>query len=139
MTPAYALEVATKAHLGQVDKLGNDYITHPVRVAANFTHDQDLQSVALLHDVLEDSEATEEELRKQFSSQVVDAVVVITKKQGQNYEEYLGLVKANKLALTVKLADIADNVRRLDQLTDLVTKDRLTKKYQQAMNILGQL
>jgi (p)ppGpp synthase/HD superfamily hydrolase len=137
MSPTLALQIATEAHKGQTDKLGNDYITHPVRVASKFDHDPDLKTVALLHDILEDTDITEDQLRKQFPAQVVDAVVVITKRKGQAYEDYLAKVKANKMALAVKLADIADNMSRLDQLTDLSTRERLTQKYLSAMKVLG--
>lgn len=136
MTPSRALVLATEAHKGQVDKLGNDYIEHPKRVASKFTHDPDLETVALLHDILEDTVVTEKQLRTQFPKQVVDAVVVITKKGGQDYEQYLHLVKSNKLALAVKLADMADNVGRLHLLTDPATRDRLTEKYRCAKEIL---
>jgi len=135
MTPFLALQLATQAHLGQVDKLGNDYISHPTRVAAKFD-DPDLQSVSYMHDVLEDSSVTEEELRELFSPHVVDAVVAITKKERQHYADYLKQVKANEMALAVKLADIDDNVNRLDQLTDLETKERLSGKYQHALRVL---
>jgi (p)ppGpp synthase/HD superfamily hydrolase len=131
-----ALKIATEAHLGQVDKLGKDYIDHPIRVAAAFVDDPDLQSISYLHDILEDSAVTEEELRKLFSYHIVDAVVAITKKQGQLYDDYLKQVKANEMALTVKLADIEDNMSRLDQITDLETRERLTKKYQHALEVL---
>jgi hypothetical protein len=72
-----------------------------------------------------------------FSDVVVDAVVAMTKTKEMDYEIYLKQVKANPIALAVKLADIEDNVSRLGQLTDQVTKERLTKKYQQAMDALG--
>jgi (p)ppGpp synthase/HD superfamily hydrolase len=131
-----ALQIATQAHLGQVDKLGNDYITHPTRVAAKFVDDPDLQSISFMHDVLEDSTVTENELRKLFSSHIVDAVVALTKKEGQPHDDYLKQVKANKMALAVKLADIEDNVSRLDQLSDSATKERLAEKYQHALKAL---
>ncbi len=136
MTPSLALQIATQAHRGQVDKLGNDYITHPTRVAAKFVDDPDLQSVSYLHDILEDCAVTEEDLRELFPARVVDAVVALTKIDGQSYDEYLKQVKANEMALAVKLADIEDNVSRLEQLTDPATKGRLAEKYQYALKIL---
>ena len=136
MTPALALEIATRAHHGQEDKLGNDYINHPTRIAAKFVDDPDLQSISFLHDVLEDSEVTEEDLRKLFSSHIVDAVVAMTKRDVQSYDEYLKQVKANEMALAVKLADVEDNMSRLDQLTDLETRRRLTEKYERALEML---
>ena len=136
MTQSLALQIATEAHLGQVDKLGNDYISHPTRVASKFVDDPDLQSISYMHDVLEDSTVTEEELRKLFSSHIVDAVVVLTKKDGQTYADYLKQVKANEMDLVVKMADIEDNVSRLDQLTDVARRERLTEKYEHALEVL---
>ncbi len=137
MTSSLALQIATEAHKGQVDKLGKDYIDHPKRVASKFANNPDLQSVALLHDILEDTDITEDALRKQFSAEVVDAVVVMTKRKGQAYDDYLARVKANPMALAVKLADIEDNVSRLDQLTDAATRERLAQKYADAMKALS--
>ena len=137
MTPELALQIATEAHKNQTDKLGKDYIDHPKRVASKFADDPDLQSVALLHDVLEDTGVTEGTLRTMFPPHIVDAVAVITKQKGQDYIQYLNLVKANKMALAVKLADIADNMGRLDQLTDQATKLRLTEKYMMALKVLA--
>jgi (p)ppGpp synthase/HD superfamily hydrolase len=137
MTPSLALQVATVAHYRQKDKLDNDYITHPIRVAANFAFDSDLHIVALLHDVLEDTDITEKQLRKRFPDHVIDAVVILTKSKGQAYEDYLAQVKANAMALAVKLADIEDNESRLDQLTDVATRERLTQKYINARKALS--
>ncbi len=136
MAPSLALQFATQAHRGQVDKLGNDYITHPTRVAAKFIDDPDLQSVSYLHDVLEDCAVTEQDLRELFPARIVDAVVALTKRDGQSYDECLKQVKANEMALAVKLADIEDNASRLDQLTDSATKERLSKKYRYALQVL---
>jgi hypothetical protein len=72
-----------------------------------------------------------------FSDVVVDAVVAMTKIKGMDYDTYLQQVKANPMALAVKLADIEDNVSRLGQLTDQVAKERLAQKYQLAMDALG--
>jgi (p)ppGpp synthase/HD superfamily hydrolase len=131
-----ALKIATQAHLGQVDKLGNDYMSYPTRVASKFAGDHDLQAISYMHDVLEDSTVTEEELRKLFSSHIVNAVIAITKKDGQLYADYLKQVKANGMALAVELADIEDNMSRLDQITDAATRERLTEKYQHALKAL---
>ena len=143
MTQQLALQIATRAHKGQVDKLGNDYILHPVRIAAQFSDDADARIVALLHDVIEDTigkplgeRVTEDDLRKLFTSTIVDAVVAITHTKEESRQTYYDRVKANHLALKVKLADLADNVNRLDQLTDEATRQRLTEKYRFAEQCL---
>lgn len=93
-----AYEIAKKAHLGQIDKAGEDYIKHPEKVAS-FVNSDEEKAVAYLHDVIEDTELTLEDLREYgFSEGVLKAVDVITKKKGQDYQTYLNSVKENKLA-----------------------------------------
>lgn len=93
-----ALEIATKAHKGQVDKAGVDYIKHPLKVASMVTSEK-AKIVALLHDVIEDSEYTLEDLRNSdFIEEIVDAVSVLTKPKNMSYNDYLNRVKGNSLA-----------------------------------------
>ena len=90
-----AYEIAKKAHLGQIDKAGEDYIKHPEKVASFVKTDEE-KAVAYLHDVIEDTELTLEDLREYgFSEEVLKAVDVITKKKGQDYQTYLNSVKEN--------------------------------------------
>lgn len=132
-----ALEIAKKAHDGQVDKGGCAYIGHPLAVAAKMDTDEE-KAVALLHDVVEDSPYTLEDLRKAgFPCDIVDAVGVLTKKKGADYAAYLNEVKKNPLARKVKMEDLRHNmdVTRLPMLTG---KDRQRMgKYQNAMNYLN--
>lgn len=109
-----ALVIAVTAHKGQKDKAGVPYIWHPIRVALNFDTDT-LRSVALLHDVLEDSDFEEAGLRRVFGDTITDAVVALTKISGQSYPEFIDQCAANPLAKVVKLADLADNMN-LDRL-----------------------
>jgi len=104
-----ALIIAVAAHRGQTDKGGAPYIWHPIRVALNFDTD-DLRLVALLHDVLEDSDFDEAGLRRVFGDTITDAVVAMTKISGQSYSEFIEQCAANPLAKAVKLADLADNM-----------------------------
>lgn len=138
-----ALDVARRAHAGQVDKLGSSYIFHPLRVAARagfpYFDDESLIIGALLHDVIEDTEVTADDMRGLgFSEEVVDAVVAITKRRGESNDDYYLRVKDNPLAHAVKLADIADNSdeRRLAKL-DPETADRLRRKYAHALEMLS--
>ena len=132
-----AYEIAKKAHLGQIDKAGEDYIKHPEKVAS-FVNSDEEKAVAYLHDVIEDTELTLEDLREYgFSEEVLEAVDVITKKKGQDYQTYLNSVKENKLARVVKLADLRHN-SDLTRLMNITEKDRERKeKYQKAIDFLN--
>lgn len=130
-------EIAKKAHLGQIDKAGEDYIKHPEKVAS-FVNSDEEKAVAYLHDVIEDTELTLEDLREYgFSEEVLEAVDVITKKKGQDYQTYLNSVKENKLARVVKLADLRHN-SDLKRLINITEKDIERKeKYQKAIDFLN--
>ena len=132
-----AYEIAKKAHLGQVDKAGEDYIKHPEKVASFVKTDEE-KAVAYLHDVIEDTELTLEDLYEYgFSKEVIEAVDIITKKRGEDYQSYLNSVKKNKLARAVKLADLRHN-SDLTRLTKVTEKDIERKeKYQKAINFLN--
>ena len=132
-----AYEIAKKAHLGQVDKAGEDYIKHPEKVASFVSSDEE-KAVAYLHDVIEDTELTLEDLREYgFSEEVLKAVDVITKKKGQDYQTYLNSAKENKLARVVKLADLRHN-SDLTRLINITEKDvERREKYQQAIDFLN--
>ena len=132
-----AYKIAEKAHLGQVDKAGEDYIKHPEKVASFVKTDEE-KAVAYLHDVIEDTELTLEDLYEyDFSKEILEAVDVITKKRGEDYQSYLNSVKKNKLARAVKLADLRHN-SDLTRLTKVTEKDIERKeKYQKAINFLN--
>jgi len=115
-----ALSIATKAHRGQFDKVGIDYIEHPIFVASQVDSEEE-KAVALLHDVIEDSSVTAEELLNAgLPETVVTAVQILSKKKGQDYQTYLKTVKSNPLARAVKLADLKHNsdLSRLETITD---------------------
>ena len=132
-----ALSIATEAHRGQFDKAGIDYIEHPIFVASQVDSEEE-KAVALLHDVIEDSSVTAEELLNAgLPETVVTAVQILSKKKGQDYQTYLKTVKSNPLARAVKLADLKHNsdLLRLETITgkDL---ERL-EKYKKAVDYLG--
>ncbi len=132
-----ALAIAKKAHAGQVDKAGVDYIQHPLYVASQVNTEQE-KAVALLHDVIEDSDITAADLfASGLSNEVVTAVQILTKKKGQSYQEYLGKVKSNNLARVVKLADLKHNsdLSRLKSVTN--TDYECVKKYKNAIYYLS--
>ena len=133
-----ALAIAEDAHKGQVDKAGVDYIQHPLFVAS-LVEGELAKTVALLHDVVEDSDWTLEDLRKEgLPEEVVQAVGILTKKRNENYEEYILRVKQNPLARQVKLADLQHN-SDLSRLANVTDRDRKrAEKYRQAIAFLSE-
>ena len=132
-----ALPIATEAHRGQFDKAGIDYIEHPIYVASQVDTEEE-KAVALLHDVIEDSPFTAEELLLAgLPETVVTAVQILSKKKGQEYQTYLENVKSNSLARVVKLADLKHNsdLSRLETITDK-DLERL-EKYKKTIDYLS--
>ena len=105
-----AISLAAKAHRHWKDKAGAAYILHPLRVMLRMkTNDERI--VALLHDVVEDTEYTLEDLRKAgYSQKILRSLDFLTKRDGEKYEEFIKRVKHNPLARKVKIADIEDNL-----------------------------
>ena len=133
-----AIQVARQAHEGQLDKSGRPYIAHPLRVMGA-VRDPHERMTAVLHDVVEDTGVTLEDLTAAgCPAEVVDAVAAISKKPGEDADAYLARVAANPIALAVKRADIEDNMspERLSRL-DEETQERLRAKYQAALRVLG--
>ena len=130
--------IARKAHAGQVDKAGEEYFNHPKRVADNFYED-DKVIVALLHDVIEDTDITLDYLKKEgFSDAVLAALDAITKREGESYDQFIQRVKDNPIALKVKMADLRDNMNTL-RLPVLTEKDlQRIAKYHKAYKYLEQ-
>ena len=128
-----AIEIATQAHKGQLDKAGNEYIGHPLRVMeAGKTTEEKILGV--LHDVVEDSNWTFDQLAAEgFSPEIIEALKCLTKlSDTEPYDKFIKRVKTNPLAIAVKLNDLTDNmdIRRLPYLSDKDVK-RL-KKYLKA-------
>jgi (p)ppGpp synthase/HD superfamily hydrolase len=131
-----ALEIAARAHAGQTDKAGAPYILHPLRVMMRM-RGRDEQVTAVLHDVVEDSEWSLDDLRAAgFSDRVVQAVDALTKREGEGYDAYLGRVQQNFVAVRVKLGDLQDNMN-LHRIMDPGKRDyeRLAR-YERAWNRL---
>ena len=106
-----ALQIAAKAHEGQKDKDGQPYILHPLRVM-NSVEGDEAKVVAVLHDVIEDSAVTEDDLRREgFAESVIAAVLCVTHRKDESYADYVVRCKANEVARKVKLADLEDNSR----------------------------
>jgi hypothetical protein len=130
-----AKEIATRAHSGQKDRGGSDYILHPLAVA-DMVEGEDEKVVALLHDVLEDTEFSESSIRVLFGDTITDAVVAMTKQPGEAYEDFILRAKQNPIARKVKLADLHHN-SDLSRLKEVTQKDlaRLDK-YKAAITVL---
>lgn len=114
-----ALELCTEKHAGHVDKAGKPYLGHIARVAGEFYDEKAI--VALLHDIVEDTDVNPGELlQKGFTKEIVDAVVAITKKENESYESFIERVGKNKMAREVKIADLEDNmnIRRLPRISE---------------------
>ncbi len=132
-----AISIATKAHAGQKDKAGAPYLLHVLRVMMS-VEKMDEKIVALLHDVVEDSETTIEELANEgFSKNILRAVELLTKTENKSYQDYIQKIKKHKLAKVVKLADLKDNMN-VSRLKTLTENDKLRiKKYRTAYKLLN--
>lgn len=134
-----AMQIAYNAHDGQFDRNGVPYIFHPFHVAEQMP-DEITTCVALLHDVVEDTEITIEELERIFPKEVTEAVELLTHKRGEDYFDYVRRIKENDIAKTVKLSDLAHNMdeTRLMGNND-ISKEQIEKwrtKYKKAKEIL---
>lgn len=107
-----AIQSAARAHQGQVDKAGEPYLWHVLRVGISLLPDLDAAVVGVLHDVLEDCPWTVEELRATGQTDpLIEALIVLSRKPGSTYSGYIAMVGAVPLARKVKLADLEDNLR----------------------------
>lgn len=140
------LVIATNAHHGQFDKGGRPYILHPLRVMSYLKEDdEELQCIALGHDVIEDTSVTYKDLREAgISERVIKGITALTKQPGQTYDEYKDCVFANVDAMKVKLCDLRHNtdIRRLKGVTDkdierLAKYNRFYLEIQARLNEIG--
>jgi len=130
-----ALRVALVAHAGQTQRNGSPYIFHPIRVMEGVKGHQ-AKCVALLHDVVEDSAMTIEDLDKDFTNRIVKAVDLLTKREGQDYQEYIEAIAKNDIARRVKRSDLRDNMD-ISRLPEVTTKDiERLNKYKEAYEYL---
>ena len=119
---AFAISLAAVKHIGQSDKGGNPYILHPLWVMNNVRHlGKNAMIVGILHDVVEDTTTTLDELRKHFDTEVIDALALLDMR-GVDYQERIKLIYHNKLARAIKLADIEHN-SRITRLKGINAKD----------------
>jgi len=132
-----AIAVSVAAHKGQRDKYGRPYILHPLTLMMKM-RDETSMMAAVLHDVVEDTPLTLDDLRREgFPGEVIEAVGSLSKNEKETYDEYVERVSRNPLAVKVKLADLEDNmmVTRMNKVTEKDTV-RLAK-YLSAWHRLG--
>lgn len=130
-----ALKISFDAHKDQVDKSGMPYVYHPFHLAEQMD-DEYSTCVALLHDVVEDTDTTLDDLAKIFPKEVTDAIALMTHDDSVPYLEYVKTIKSNPIASKVKLADLKHNsdLTRLDTVDDKALER--VEKYKKAINIL---
>jgi len=131
-----AILLAAEAHKGQVDKADMPYILHLLRMMAKMRTEPEMMA-AVLHDVVEDTDWTSEQLReKGFPEEVLKAVECLTKRDEEDYMAFVERAKANRIARQVKIADLEDNmdVRRISNFT-LRDAERM-EKYNKAWQLL---
>ena len=131
-----ALKLCFEAHKDQIDKSGIPYVFHPFHLAEQMA-DENTTIVALLHDVIEDTEYTLDDLRKfGFAEDVLSAISLMTHADDVPYMECVLKIKTNPIAKAVKLADLKHNsdMSRLDRITP--TDEERAKKYKQAIELL---
>lgn len=131
-----AMRIAYNAHHGQFDKSGIPYIFHPYHLAEQML-DEYTTCVALLHDVVEDTDVTLEQLAKIFPQAIVEAVALMTHSPDVDYLSYVENIKHNPIAKAVKIADLKHNSdeTRLDEPDEAAIK-RWNEKYSKALRIL---
>lgn len=104
-----AMRIAYRAHAGQVDKCGTPYVFHPYHLAEQM-HDEISTCVALLHDVVEDTPVTLDELAREFPSEVICALRLLTHDPGAPYLDYVRALAKDPIARAVKRADLMHNL-----------------------------
>lgn len=139
-TLARAIEIATEAHKGQVDKAGKEYIGHPLRVMEMGKTEEE-KIVGVLHDVVEDTDWSFDMLEAEgFAPEIIAALKCVTKiSENENYDSFIERVKKNPLATAVKINDLTDNmdIRRLPYLSDKDVK-RLKKYLKAYKKLIGE-
>lgn len=133
----HAIALAVKAHSGQTDKAGQAYILHPLRVM--FTVEgETTRIVAIMHDVVEDTDYTFDDLREMgYSEDIIEALDCITRRDDETYERFIERSMPNPIARQVKIADLEDNmdVRRMGTPISQNDMERL-ERYRAAWQVL---
>jgi (p)ppGpp synthase/HD superfamily hydrolase len=131
-----AIAIAAHAHAGQTDKAGRPYILHPLRLMLKIQSEAEM-IVAVLHDVVEDSSVSLDDLRDRgFAEDILAAIDCLSKRAGEPYEDFIARITHNSLARKVKIEDIRDNLD-LTRIEHLEERDLArAEKYHRALKIL---
>jgi len=131
-----AIEIAVEAHKDQKDKADMPYILHPLRLMFQMKTDNE-KIAAVLHDVVEDSNWTVVDLKKEnFNNEVIEAVNLLTRDDNDSYDEFVQKAASNPISKAVKIADITDNLD-LGRISKMTEKDiDRVKKYQRILKTL---
>ena len=131
-----AINLMYKYHNGQFDKSGLPYVFHPFTVAFNMK-DEETCIVALLHDIVEDTACTFEELETLFSDEIVNAIKLMTHDPNEDYFSYIEKISTNRIASLVKISDLKHNSDK-SRLNNITKKDiNRIEKYRKALEILS--
>lgn len=132
-----AMQIAYAAHHGQFDQVGVPYIFHPMHVAEQMD-DEITTCVALLHDIVEDTDVTFDELEFEFPPEVLEPLELLTHEEGEPYSEYIERLKDDPVAKTVKLADLDHNSDETRYTRDITEEKKAywREKYGNAKKIL---
>ena len=128
-----AIRIATKYHKGQLEENGMPYIMHPIRVMLKGNSIAE-QIVGILHDVIEDTAYSIEELEADgFPSYIIEAIVCVSKRKGEDYDDFIVRISKNELATKIKLNDLLDN---MDSVRMVNFSARRLEKYHKAYRFL---
>ncbi|WP_279380065.1 hypothetical protein [Sporosalibacterium faouarense] len=131
-----AILIATKAHNGQLDKGGQPYILHPLRVMQSCNSDLE-KTCAILHDVIEDTNISLNELREEgFSEEVLVILDLLTKKEEEDYSTFIDRISTNETACRVKIADLQDNMNLSRIKSSIMEDKKRVEKYMDAFERL---
>jgi len=135
-TLARAISLAAQYHEGQTDKGGRPYVFHPLRLMLKALTEQE-QIAAVLHDTIEDTDLTLDDLRKEgFSDEIVEAIDRLSRREEETYHEFILRIKENRLAARVKILDLQDNMD-LTRIKKPSEKDqKRLLKYSRALDTL---
>jgi (p)ppGpp synthase/HD superfamily hydrolase len=133
-----AIKIAVDAHTGQLDKSGQPYVLHPLKVMCALSNEKD-RIVGVLHDVIEDTNITYDYLISNGfagETEILDAIESVTKKEDETYDEFIDRAALNPIGRRVKLADLQDNMD-LSRISNPTEKDYARiRRYERAKEIL---
>ncbi|CAM4340117.1 GTP pyrophosphokinase [Paenibacillus tarimensis] len=135
-TLAKAIALAASAHEGQTDRGGSPYVFHPIRLMLRAVTGEE-QIIAVLHDTIEDTSLTLDDLRKEgFSDSVVEAVDSLSRREEEDYDTFILRIKQNPLASRVKILDLLDNIEQTKKKKPSDKTRKRLDKYSRALDTL---